>query len=85
MNAEDIRRDFPILKNLGTSLIYLDNAATTQKPAPVVDRICRYYEWENTNIHRGNYPLSMRLEHACEEVRREIAEWIGVGRAEEIM
>lgn len=85
MNAEDIRRDFPILKNLGTSLIYLDNAATTQKPAAVVDRICRYYEWENTNIHRGNYPLSMRLEHACEEVRREIAEWIGVGRAEEII
>ena len=85
MEPRELREDFPILKNRGDSLIYLDNAATTQKPEAVIDRICRYYAWENANIHRGMYPLSTQAEHAYEAVRREIADWIGASAAEEIV
>ena len=85
MEPRELREDFPILRNRGDSLIYLDNAATTQKPEAVIDRICRYYAWENANIHRGMYPLSTQAEHAYEAVRREIADWIGASAAEEIV
>ena len=59
-DVEAIRKDFPILKRLarGRHLVYLDNAATTQKPQAVIDRIVRYYTEENSNVHRGVHYLS---------------------------
>ena len=58
MDVTEIRRDFPILNQEGKPLVYLDNGATTQKPQAVIDRLYRYYSMENSNIHRGSYPLS---------------------------
>ena len=65
-DAQKLRRDFPILRQRvhGRTLVYLDNAATSQKPQVVIDAICRYYERDNANIHRGVHFLS---EHATEE------------------
>ncbi len=72
---EKIRRDFPILGRTvhGKNLVYLDNAATSQKPRAVIDAISGYYENENSNIHRGVHFLSQigdgrlrtRAQHAC--------------------
>ena len=56
--AEQIKKDFPIFGNLTKPLIYLDNAATTQKPQSVINRLTRFYTFENANIHRGVYKLS---------------------------
>ncbi len=66
LDVEKIRADFPILhqKIHGKPLVYLDNAATSQKPQAVIDAITRYYERNNANIHRGVHFLS---EHATEE------------------
>jgi cysteine desulfurase/selenocysteine lyase len=59
-DVERIRQDFPILSKMvrGKRLVYLDNAATTQKPQQVIDRIVRYYSHENSNVHRGVHYLS---------------------------
>ena len=53
MNQTEIRKAFPTFKNDST-LVYLDNAATTQKPQTMLERIMHYYTYENANIHRGN-------------------------------
>src|SRR5712692_790933 len=66
-NVERIRRDFPILHRTirgGKTLVYLDNAATTQKPQAVIDRLVRYYTEENSNVHRGVHLLSERATDA---------------------
>ena len=65
-DVEKVRRDFPILRRRirGRALVYLDNAATSQKPQVVIDAMRRYYERDNANIHRGVHFLS---EHATEE------------------
>ncbi|MGA8622079.1 MAG: aminotransferase class V-fold PLP-dependent enzyme, partial [Candidatus Sulfotelmatobacter sp.] len=65
-DLEKVRRDFPILRQRvhGRTLVYLDNAATSQKPQVVIDAISRYYKRGNANIHRGVHFLS---EHATEE------------------
>ena len=68
------REDFPILKNC----VYLDNAATTQKPKQVIERINKYYEEENANVHRGVYPLSEQATKKYDEVREKIARFINV-------
>ncbi len=59
-DVDAIRKDFPILQRqvYGKPLVYLDNAATTQKPRQVIDRLVRYYEEENANVHRGVHHLS---------------------------
>ena len=62
-DPERVRREFPILRERtinGSPLTYLDNAATTQKPSQVIDRIRHYYETENANIHRGVHYLERR-------------------------
>ncbi|HEX8169212.1 MAG TPA: cysteine desulfurase [Thermoanaerobaculia bacterium] len=77
-DVETIRNDFPILSRQvrGRPLVYLDNAATTQKPRQVIDRIVRYYSEENSNVHRGVHYLSelatMEYENARGYVRRFI-------------
>ncbi|NOX84493.1 MAG: cysteine desulfurase [Chlorobi bacterium] len=87
LNIEQIRKDFPILsrKVNGKPLVYLDNAATTQKPVGVMERITRYYSEENSNVHRGVHRLSQVATEEFEEARRYIAGFIGAGKPEEIV
>jgi len=82
-----IREDFPILSRqiYDRSLIYFDNAASTQKPRQVIDAIRLYYEHDNCNIHRGVHYLSMKATEAYEETRREIREFINAKSTREII
>ncbi|HVT88462.1 MAG TPA: aminotransferase class V-fold PLP-dependent enzyme, partial [Tepidisphaeraceae bacterium] len=77
-DAARLRRDFPILQTQmnGKPLVYLDNGATTQKPQAVIDRIVRYYEAENANIHRGVYALSQTATQSHEQARHKVARFI---------
>ena len=70
-----VRADFPILQQKvhGKPLVYLDNAATSQKPRAVIDAIVRYYEGTNANIHRGVHYLSERATEDYEAARRDRA------------
>jgi cysteine desulfurase / selenocysteine lyase len=74
LNPEQIRKDFPALHQQvnGRDLVYLDNAATTQKPQQVIDRLQRYYTTENSNIHRGAHFLSQQATEAYEGARKTI-------------
>jgi cysteine desulfurase/selenocysteine lyase len=73
-----IRRDFPILERKinGKPLVYLDNAATTQKPASVIDALTQYYRENNANIHRGIHTLSEEATNAYEQTREQVARFI---------
>tara|TARA_Y100000310_G_scaffold10682_1_gene11363 strand:- start:1788 stop:3005 length:1218 start_codon:yes stop_codon:yes gene_type:complete len=77
-SAKKIKKDFPILKNL----VYLDNSATTQKPQVVIDRITKYYEKENANIHRGIYKLSQKATEAYEDAHKTVAKFINADSSE---
>ena len=74
-----IQRDFPILSQEvnGRRLVYLDNAATTQKPRQVIDALVTYYETSNANIHRGIHTLAVRATEQYEGVRAKVAAHIG--------
>ena len=79
-DVEAIRRDFPILAQRvrgGRPLIYLDSAATAQKPRCVIDATCRYYEEINANVHRAIHRLAELATDSYEEARRKIAAFIG--------
>jgi cysteine desulfurase/selenocysteine lyase len=83
-----IRDDFPILKTVlegGQPLIWLDNAATTQKPQAVIDRLVKYYQEENSNVHRGAHTLATKATEAYEEARRKVAAFIGANGPENIV
>src|SRR5215467_8121349 len=82
-----IRRDFPILGlNVhGKPLVYLDNAATTQKPQAVIDALTRYYTSENANIHRGVHALSELATEHYEQARAKVQRFIGAAEASEII
>jgi cysteine desulfurase/selenocysteine lyase len=86
-DVRGIRNDFPILrmKVHGKPLVYLDNAATTQKPQFVIDTICRYYSFENANIHRGVYTLSQRATQLHDEARKKVQRFINAPRSHEII
>ena len=86
-DVQKIREDFPILRQKahGKPLVYLDNAATTQKPRAVIDRLVRYYETENANIHRGVYELSQRATLAYEEARGKVSRFLNAREASEII
>ena len=79
-----IRKDFPILsrKNRGKPLVYLDNAATTQKPQSVIDAISSYYSQNNSNVHRGVYELAEDAENLYRSARKTIADWLHVSPEE---
>jgi cysteine desulfurase / selenocysteine lyase len=81
------RRDFPILNELvnGTRLVWLDNAATTQKPQSVIDRLRYFYEHENSNIHRAAHTLAARSTDAYEGARSIISRFINAGSADNIV
>ncbi|MST80396.1 SufS family cysteine desulfurase [Lactobacillus equicursoris] len=79
----EIREDFPILKNAmnGQPLVYLDNAATSQKPQVVLDAIAAFYQKDNANIYRGTYELSQRATDLYEGAREKVAKFIGADRS----
>ena len=82
-----VRRDFPILKERvnGHPLIWLDNAATTQKPQSVIDRLKYFYEHENSNIHRAAHELAARATDAYEDARTKVARFLNAGSSKEIV
>lgn len=83
----ELRNQFPALHQrvFGKPLVYLDNAATTQKPQLVIDRITKYYSYENCNIHRGVHYLSQEATAAFEDVRAKVAGFIHAAKSEEII
>jgi len=87
LDVRTIRADFPILARTvcGKPLTYLDNAATTQKPRVVIDTLTRYYEEENSNIHRGVHSLSQEATTAYEQVRSDVRELLNTARNEEVV
>ena len=87
MNMNKLRRDFPILKRKvnGKPLVYLDNAATSQKPKIVIDSLTNYYEKYNANVHRGIHKLSEEATQAYEETRKKIAKFINAKSEKEII
>jgi len=78
-DVEAIRKDFPILDREvhGRPLVYLDSAATSQKPRAVIDAIAHYYERSNANVHRGVHFLAEEATEAYEEARRKVARFVG--------
>ena len=87
IDVERIRRDFPILGRevYGKPLVYLDNAATTQKPQCVIDAISEAYCNENANVHRGIHFLSQQATDMMEAAREKVRRFIGAGSTEEII
>ena len=86
-DVETIRADFPILRQTvnGKPLIWFDNAATTQKPQSVIDRLSYFYAHENSNIHRAAHELAARATDAYEEARDTVRRFIGASKSEEII
>lgn len=85
--ASQVRADFPILQQEvnGQPLIYLDNAATSQKPLAVLEALRHYYEKDNANVHRGAHSLSVRATEAYEAVRDKVATFIHARSRQEIV
>ena len=86
-DVERIRDDFPILSRTvhGKPLVYLDNAATSQKPRAVIQALTEYYETYNSNVHRGVHTLSMEATDRYEEAREKIARFINAETPESII
>ena len=87
MNIEAIRKDFPALHQTvhGKPLIYLDNAATSQKPQAVIDRITQYYQQENSNVHRGVHLLSQTATDHYEHTRTHVQQIISAEKLHEVI
>ncbi|TAE52635.1 MAG: cysteine desulfurase [Bacteroidetes bacterium] len=86
-DVETIRQDFPALHQMvhGKPLVYFDNAATSQKPSLVIDRIRKYYERDNSNIHRGVHYLSQQATEMYEEARKKIQTLINARQSYEVL
>src|SRR5471032_2812889 len=82
-----VRDDFPALhqKVHGKPLVYLDNAATAQKPQVVIDALSHFYEHDNSNVHRGLHALSMRATDAYEGARARVAKFVNAADPAEII
>ncbi|WP_420455636.1 cysteine desulfurase [Rubrivirga sp.] len=88
LDVAALRADFPILQRTvhdGRPLVYLDNAATTQKPRVVLDRLAAYYGNENANVHRGVHVLSAEGTEAYEHARRSVQRFLGAEHAREVV
>ena len=87
LDVEKIRLDFPILTKevFGNPLVYLDNAATSQKPRQVIDALVDYYENFNANVHRGVHTLSMEATDRYEDAREKVSSFINSGSSESII
>jgi len=86
-NAELVKKDFPILRETvnGKPLVWFDNAATTQKPQSVIDRIAYFYEHENSNIHRAAHELAARASDAYEAAREKVKNFLNASSVNEIV
>ncbi|MFZ2289499.1 MAG: cysteine desulfurase [Halopseudomonas yangmingensis] len=86
-NAERVRADFPILQQQvnGQPLVYLDNAATTQKPEAVIQAICDYYRQDNSNVHRGAHTLADRATQAFEAARIKLQGFLNAAESRELI
>jgi cysteine desulfurase / selenocysteine lyase len=86
-DAEALKRDFPILREKvnGRPLVWLDNAATTQKPQSVVDRLKYFYEHENSNVHRAAHELAARATDAYESAREKVRRFLNASSTREII
>jgi cysteine desulfurase / selenocysteine lyase len=87
LDVAAVRRDFPILRQRihGKPLVYLDNAATTQKPQAVLDALVHYYAEENANVHRGVHSLSGRATDSYEAARETVRRFVNAADAKEIV
>ncbi len=87
LHIERIREDFPILRQkvYGKPLVYLDNAATSQKPRVVLDVLQHYYREDNSNVHRGVHELSQRATKAYEETRVKVQHFLNARETREII
>jgi cysteine desulfurase / selenocysteine lyase len=87
LDIDRIRADFPVLQRHvhGRRLVYLDNAATTQKPQAVIDRLVRYYSEENANIHRGVHTLSVEATDAYSGARERVRRFLNAAEPREIV
>ncbi|MGP1908690.1 cysteine desulfurase [Metabacillus sp. JX24] len=87
MNIQDIRSLFPILDQQvnGQNLVYLDSAATSQKPLPVIEALDRYYREYNSNVHRGVHTLGTKATDGYEGAREKVRKFIGASSMEEII
>lgn len=87
LDVERIRADFPVLDQEvhGHRLVYLDNAASTQKPRQVIETISRFYERDNANVHRGIHELSHRATEAYEGARGKVARLMGIADEAELI
>jgi cysteine desulfurase / selenocysteine lyase len=86
-DAGAIKRDFPILRERvnGRPLVWLDNAATTQKPQSVIDRLKHFYEHENSNVHRAAHELAARATDAYESAREKVRRFVNASSTREII
>lgn len=86
-DASALRSDFPALQQEvnGQPLIYLDNAATTQKPQSVIDALSHYYSHDNSNVHRGAHTLSDRATLAFEDARKKVLQFINASSTKEVL
>jgi cysteine desulfurase/selenocysteine lyase len=86
-DVEDVRKDFPMLRRIinNKPLVYLDNAATSQKPQAVIDALTNYYTYDNANVHRGIYFLSEHATQQHENARLKIKEFLNAISAAEIV
>lgn len=87
LDTEKIRQDFPVLsrKVYGKPLVYLDNAATSQKPSSVIQSLVNYYEGYNSNVHRGVHALSIEATQRYEEAREKVSRFIGAPSVENMI
>ena len=86
-DVQTVREDFPVLKSkvYGKSLVYFDNAATSQKPQVVIDKLVDYYSNYNANIHRGVHFLSQKASNEFDEVRNIVRDFIHAKSEREIV
>jgi cysteine desulfurase / selenocysteine lyase len=87
MNVHDVRKLFPILEQEvnGNQLVYLDSAATSQKPIPVIEALDKYYREYNSNVHRGVHTLGTRATDAYEGAREKVRKFINAKSTEEVI
>ena len=87
LDAARIRADFPLLQcqENGRRLVYLDNAATTQKPQAVLDAVLDYYRTTNANVHRGAYALAIRATETYEAARERVARFVNAWASEGVV
>jgi cysteine desulfurase / selenocysteine lyase len=87
LDVDALRRQFPVLNQdvNGHRMVYLDSAATAQRPTPVIEAVTAFYRQDNANVHRGIYELSRRATEAFEQARRVVASSLNAPEAEEVV